>query len=58
MTYATNSLKLTQGFSLHAIPRAVPFYEGIGMLPHEALDKDVLKYFEMPEARAVQYGAA
>lgn len=57
MTYATNELKLRQGFSLHALPRAVPFYEQMGMKPYAALDKDKLKYFEMPRATATQFEA-
>jgi hypothetical protein len=56
MTYATDELKLRQGFSLHALPRAVPFYEQIGMKPLAALDKETLKYFEMPQATAIQFG--
>lgn len=55
MAHATNELKLRQGFSLHALPRAVPFYEQIGMKPFAALDKQTLKYFEMPQATATQF---
>lgn len=55
MEYATSALKLRHGFSLHALPRAVPFYERIGMKPFAALDKETLKYFEMPHATATQF---
>lgn len=55
MAYATDELKLRQGFSLHALPRAVPFYEQIGMKPFAALDKKTLRYFEMPQATAIRF---
>jgi len=57
MTYATDELKLRQGFSLHALPRAASFYEKIGMKPFTDLDKDILRYFEMPQAAATQFEA-
>ncbi len=44
------TLNLKPGFSLHALPKAIPFYEKIGMLPHPPMDKDQLPYFEMPES--------
>ncbi|WP_458048826.1 hypothetical protein [Paraburkholderia strydomiana] len=56
MAYATDELKLRHGFSLHALPRATRFYEQIGMKPFAALDKDTLRYFEMPQATATQFG--
>ncbi|SED24998.1 Acetyltransferase (GNAT) domain-containing protein [Burkholderia sp. WP9] len=58
MAYATDELKLRQGFSLHALPRAVPFYEQIGMKPFAALDKETLRYFEMPQATANEFEAS
>ncbi|WP_186044437.1 GNAT family N-acetyltransferase [Burkholderia gladioli] len=58
MEYATKELKLRQGFSLHALPRAVSFYEKIGMKSFAALDKEPLKYFEMPQAIATEFEAS
>lgn len=43
-------LNLMPGFSLHALPGAMPFYEKIGMLREKRLDKGVLAYYEMPQA--------
>lgn len=55
MTYAQDVLKLTPGFSLHAIPRATGFYESIGMIAYPDHDKEVLKYYEMAQVAAVAY---
>ena len=47
--HCRNTLNLMPGFSLHALPKAIPFYEKIGMLRKEDLDKGLLAYYEMPE---------
>lgn len=52
--YAHTELKLRYGFSLHALPKATGFYQGIGMQRYAPLDKDILSYFEMPEQRAIE----
>jgi hypothetical protein len=46
--YATKTLSLRPGFSLHALPRAAGFYESIGMSRFPHLDKGTMPYFEMP----------
>lgn len=46
--YAINSLGLRPGYSLHALPKAIAFYEGLGMIPFPHLDKGNLPYFELP----------
>lgn len=47
--YCQKNLKLRPGFSLHALPKAVGFYEALGMVNIPGHDKDGLLYFEMPE---------
>jgi hypothetical protein len=47
-TYANAHLGLRPGFSLHALPKAIGFYESIGMERFPAFDKNGLPYFEMP----------
>lgn len=47
--YAIEVLHLRPGFCLHAIPRAVGFYQSIGMTQYPAHDKGVMPYFEMPQ---------
>lgn len=51
--YAIHVLGLRPGYSLHALPKAIPFYEAIGMVHFEAHDKDGLPFFEMPEDKCV-----
>lgn len=46
--YGVRQLGLRLGYCLHALPRAVPFYESLGMLAFPDRDKDDLPYFEMP----------
>lgn len=62
MRYATNyarkALKLRYGFCLHALPKAVPFYQRIGMVDYPPANKDDLPYFEMPEVCASKFAAA
>ena len=47
--HCRDTLNLMPGFSLHALPKAMPFYEKIGMLRKENLDKGMLAYYEMPQ---------
>ena len=55
MDYAINTLGLRYGFSLHALPKAMGFYEKIGMVRCAKLNKDLLAFYEMPEDGAKQY---
>lgn len=48
--YCRNNLNLVPGFSLHALPGAMTYYEKIGMLRRESMDKGPLAYYEMPGA--------
>jgi len=50
-SYAVQELKYRAGYSLHALPKAVAFYQSLGMQPFPELDKDELPYFEMPESK-------
>lgn len=53
--YATETLNLRNGFSLHALPKAEGYYEKIGMTCFEALTKGTMKYYEMSEEKAEKY---
>jgi hypothetical protein len=53
--YATKSLGLRYGFSLHALARAEGFYEKIGMTNYQALTKDTMKYYEMSDENSQKY---
>ncbi|PWB18367.1 hypothetical protein DCO45_10395 [Comamonas sp. JNW] len=44
--YAKDNLKLDPGFSLHSLPKAIQFYEKIGMTAFPKYDKEGLKFFE------------
>ncbi|MFM4851168.1 GNAT family N-acetyltransferase [Aeromonas caviae] len=55
MRYASVTLGLQLGFSLHSLPTATGFYESLGMLHYEQHDKDMLKFYEMPPALVDQY---
>ena len=55
MDYAINTLGLRYGFSLHALPKAMGFYQKIGMIRLQHLDKETLSFFEMPEDGAKKY---
>ncbi len=46
ISYAKDELKLQAGFSLHSLPKAVQFYEKIGMTAFPQYDKEGLKFFE------------
>ena len=48
--HCRDSLNLLPGFSLHALPGAMNFYEKIGMLREQSMDKGQLAYYEMPES--------
>lgn len=58
VNFGRNKLKLKYGFSLHALPKAIEFYERIGMVRHAPLDKDGLPYFEMPNELAREFAEA
>lgn len=55
INYATKTLGLHLGFSLHSVPTATGFYEGLGMLSFEQNDKGELKFYEMPSQVADRY---
>lgn len=46
--YAVQVLGLRPGYSLHALPKAVPFYLSLGMVAYPVRDKGDLPYFELP----------
>ena len=58
VNFGRETLKLKYGFSLHALPKAIEFYERIGMVRHAPLDKDGLPYFEMPNKLAREFAEA
>lgn len=49
--FACSKLDLTRQFSLHSLPQAITYYENIGMINVPAMDKDLLKYYEMPPSK-------
>ncbi|WP_166110516.1 GNAT family N-acetyltransferase [Pseudoalteromonas sp. Z9A5] len=55
MKYATETLGLRFGFSLHSLPKAAGFYEKIGMINYCINNKESLNYYEMPEDIAKKY---
>lgn len=55
INYGKNNLSLNYGFSLHALPKAVGFYESLGMVKLSSADKDTLPYLEMPEDKAINF---
>ncbi|TBV72281.1 GNAT family N-acetyltransferase [Pseudoxanthomonas winnipegensis] len=56
--YGVHQLGLRLGYCLHALPKAVPFYESLGMLAFPERDKDDLPYFEMPPTTPPALGVA
>ncbi|EPN4463744.1 hypothetical protein ABL980_29965 [Pseudomonas aeruginosa] len=54
--YATETLKLRPGFSLHSLPKAAAYYQKIGMKCFPEHKKDSLDYFEMPREAAESFG--
>ena len=55
MKYASQTLGLRFGFSLHSLPKAAGFYEKIGMTYYDVHNKDSLNYYEMSEDSAKKY---
>jgi hypothetical protein len=53
--YATKSLGLRYGFSLHSLPKAEGYYEKIGMTNFDTLTKGTMKYYEMSEENTQKY---
>lgn len=56
--YATETLGLRPGFSLHSLPRAAAYYDKIGMTCFPDRKKGRLDYFEMAKETAQKFGAA
>lgn len=56
ISYAKDDLKLRPGFSLHSLPKAVQFYEKIGMTAFPQYDKGGLKFFEWVDSQAQAKG--
>lgn len=53
--FSMKTLGLKPGFALHALPKAIPYYEKIGMLPFSSLNKENLPYYEMPEKALMNF---
>jgi hypothetical protein len=45
--YAQAHLKLSRGMCLHSLPKAMSFYESLGMVRFPQYDKDGLPYYEL-----------
>lgn len=56
--YATETLGLRPGFSLHSLPRAATYYAKIGMTCFPERNKDRLDYYEMAKEAAQKFGVA
>ena len=56
ISYAKTELKLQSGFSLHSLPKAVKFYEKIGMTAFPRYDKEELKFFEWVSPESQEKG--
>ena len=54
--YAKDDLKLQAGFSLHSLPKAVAFYEKIGMKAFPQYDKEGLRFFEWVDSESQAKG--
>ena len=54
VSFAVKKLGLRPGFSLHSLPRAEGFYTNLGMQNFPEHEKDKMKYFEMPEDKALE----
>lgn len=52
ISYAKDDLKLHSGFSLHSLPKAVQFYQKLGMKAFPQYDKEGLKFFEWVEPQS------
>ncbi|WP_417585302.1 GNAT family N-acetyltransferase [Nitrincola sp.] len=53
--FAKDTLGLTEGFSLHSLPKAQSFYTKIGMQAISAKDKDSLAYYEMGKIQLAKF---
>ncbi|MBP2085724.1 MULTISPECIES: N-acetyltransferase [Pseudomonas] len=56
--YATDTLGLRPGFSLHSLPKAAAYYNKIGMTCFPERNKESLDYYEMAREAAQVFGAA
>lgn len=52
LRFSRDKLGLTLGFSLHSLPQASGYYQKLNMVNVNAMDKDQLLYFELPEHEA------
>lgn len=55
--FATETLGLRPGFSLHSLPKAAAYYNKIGMTCFPERKKESLDYFEMAKEAAQKFGA-
>jgi hypothetical protein len=55
--YATETLGLRPGFSLHSLPKAAAYYDKIGMICFPERKKESLDYYEMARDAAQEFGA-
>lgn len=53
--YFSEKLQYRPGFSLSAVPEAIPFYQKIGMTPVPAYDNEGLSFYEFEQEKAVQF---
>ena len=53
--YFSENLQYRPGFSLSAVPEAIPFYQKIGMTPVPAFDKAGLSFYEFEREKAVNF---
>jgi hypothetical protein len=54
LRFAVKTLKLRPGFCLHSLPKAEGFYTTLKMVNVPGKEKDLMLYFELPEALATQ----
>ncbi|MFW9078679.1 hypothetical protein ACOI9X_05270 [Pseudomonas sp. P2757] len=54
--YATETLGLRPGFSLHSLPKAAAYYNKIGMICFPERNKESLDYYEMAKEAAQKFG--
>ncbi|MDD1136721.1 hypothetical protein M5G22_04050 [Pseudomonas sp. TNT2022 ID233] len=54
--YATETLGLRPGFSLHSLPKAAAYYNKIGMTCFPERKKERLDYYEMAKEAAQKFG--
>jgi len=53
--YSAATLGYTYGFCLHSLPQAQGFYEHIGMIHIDALDKSPLQYYEIDDNNSMRF---